>query len=87
MKTSQVKLWLTNRPLPARYNVTVDNEVGDTCRVVIKRKVKEPRAVRSIDDIIAGTAVDEELVWRGWSFEEEFLHEFHKALVYAVDNP
>ena len=32
-------------------------------------------------------SVKMELVWRGWSFEPEFLHEFHKALVYAVDNP
>ena len=87
MKTSQVKLWLTNRPLPSRYNVTVDQEVGDNCRVVIKRKLKEARKVQSINDIIAGLDTNEELVWRGWSFEPEFLHEFHKALVYAEDNP
>lgn len=83
MKIAQVRLWIQNSNLPDQYNVTVDNEVNGTCRVVIKRTLAEPKQVQSIDDLIAGLDNTQELVWRGWTFEPDFAWEFQKALEYA----
>ena len=80
---TQVQEVIAGTVLKDGYTVEIDNTNGDFhnaySRVIIKRKCT-PRAENTINDIIAKCNTDEELVWRGWTFEPEFMHFFKQEM-------